>query len=88
MAGLPRGTAEPEGRDGDLHLLRHAKGDGRNGRRAPQRHDGRRAIPRLAALPVYVLTADIEAQKTCVEVGFTGLLLKPVTLDGLKSIVG
>ena len=47
-----------------------------------------RAIPRLAALPVYVLTADIEAQKTCVEVGFTGLLLKPVTLDGLKTIVG
>ena len=47
-----------------------------------------RAIPRLATLPVYVLTADIEAQKTCVEVGFTGLLLKPVTLDGLKPIVG
>ncbi len=46
-----------------------------------------RADARFASLPVYVLTADIEAQKTCTEIGFTGILLKPVTIDGLKSIL-
>jgi len=46
-----------------------------------------RADARFASLPVYVLTADIEAQKTYAEIGFTGILLKPVTIDGLKSIL-
>ena len=46
-----------------------------------------RANPKLSDLPVYVLTADVEMQKTFENVGFTGLLLKPVTFDGLRRIV-
>ena len=41
----------------------------------------------LKDLRVYVLTADVEAQASYAELGFTGLLLKPVTLDKLKGIV-
>ena len=41
----------------------------------------------LADLPVFVLTADVEMRETYADMGFTGLLLKPVTFDGLKGIV-
>ena len=46
-----------------------------------------RANSKLSDLPVYVLTADVEMQKTFENAGFTGLLLKPVTFDGLRRIV-
>ena len=46
-----------------------------------------RANPKIAGLPVYVLTADVEMRETFANIGFTGLLLKPVTFDGLKGIV-
>ena len=46
-----------------------------------------RANVKLSGLPVYVLTADVEMQATFESVGFTGLLLKPVTFDGLRRIV-
>ncbi|MBP5585229.1 MAG: response regulator, partial [Lentisphaeria bacterium] len=45
-----------------------------------------RADKRFADLPVYAVTADIEAQKDFVERGFTGLLLKPVTIDKISGI--
>jgi signal transduction histidine kinase len=41
---------------------------------------------RFADLPVYAVTADIEEQKTFEEHGFTGLLLKPVTIDKLSRL--
>ena len=45
-----------------------------------------RADNRFIDLPVYAVTADIEAQKDFVEHGFTGLLLKPVTIDKISGI--
>jgi PAS domain S-box-containing protein len=45
-----------------------------------------RADKHFADLPVYAVTADIEAQKDFVEHGFTGLLLKPVTIDKISGI--
>ena len=47
-----------------------------------------RANGRLAKLPVYVVTADVEMQKRYEEVGFTGILLKPVTVGVLGPVVG
>ena len=38
-------------------------------------------------LPVYAVTADVETQKTYKASGFTGILLKPVTLEQLKSVI-
>ena len=38
-------------------------------------------------LPVYAVTADVETQKTFKASGFTGILLKPVTPDQLKSVI-
>ena len=38
-------------------------------------------------LPVYAVTADVETQKTYKASGFTGILLKPVTLNQLQTIV-
>lgn len=38
-------------------------------------------------LPVYAVTADVETQKTYKASGFTGILLKPVTLSQLQPIV-
>ena len=38
-------------------------------------------------LPVYAVTADVETQKTYKALGFTGILLKPVTLDRLEAII-
>ena len=46
-----------------------------------------RADKRFAGLPVYAVTADIEEQMLFVEHGFTGLLLKPVTIDKLSGIL-
>ena len=45
-----------------------------------------RADERFAGLPVYAVTADIEEQKVFVEHGFTGILLKPVTIDKLSRL--
>ena len=47
-----------------------------------------RAREQLKDLPVYAVTADVETQKTYKASGFTGILLKPVTLDQLQVIVG
>ena len=41
---------------------------------------------RFAELPVYAVTADVEEQKTFAERGFTGVLLKPLTIDTLSSL--
>ena len=38
-------------------------------------------------LPVYAVTADVETQKTFKASGFTGILLKPVTLEQLKGVI-
>ena len=38
-------------------------------------------------LPVYAVTADVETQKTFEAYGFTGILLKPVTLEQLKTVL-
>lgn len=43
-----------------------------------------RADERFAKLPVYAVTADIEEKKTFAERGFTGVLLKPLTIDKLS----
>ena len=45
-----------------------------------------RADKRFAKLPVYAVTADVEEQKTFAERGFTGILLKPLTIDTLLSL--
>lgn len=39
-------------------------------------------------LTVYVVTADVEAQKTYRESGFSGILLKPITLEKLRGVIG
>lgn len=44
-----------------------------------------RANPKLADMPVYAVTADIEIQKTYKSMGFTGIFIKPVTIEMLKS---
>ena len=45
-----------------------------------------RADERFASLPVYAVTADIEEQKKFESHGFTGILLKPVTIDKLSRL--
>jgi len=45
-----------------------------------------RADERFAGLPVYAVTADIKEQKTFAERGFTGVLLKPLTIDTLSVL--
>ena len=37
-------------------------------------------------LPVYAVTADVETRKTYQASGFTGILLKPITLNQLRNI--
>ena len=37
-------------------------------------------------LPVYAVTADVETRKTFQASGFTGILLKPITLDQLRAL--
>ena len=46
-----------------------------------------RAVPELKNLPVYAVTADVEARKPEVESMFTGLLLKPVTLARVSQML-
>ena len=38
-------------------------------------------------LRVYAVTADAEAQGTCEQWGFTGLLMKPITMDKLRKLL-
>ena len=45
-----------------------------------------RADARLAAMPVYVITADVELQETFAERGFDSIILKPVTIDLLRPL--
>ena len=46
-----------------------------------------RARGRLKSLPVYVVTADVEMQKRFRDVGFTGILLKPVTVATIGPVL-
>ena len=47
-----------------------------------------RADAKLAKIPVHVLTADTEMPGKYREIGFDGILLKPVTVGKLRKIVG
>ena len=47
-----------------------------------------RAEERLAALPVHVVTADTEMPGKYAGIGFDGILLKPVTVEKLRAIIG
>ena len=44
-----------------------------------------RADERFAELPVYAVTADVEEQKNFAERGFSGVLLKPLTVNTLSE---
>ena len=46
-----------------------------------------RANAAMSALPVYVITADVEMLSKFEEAGFTGILLKPVTVDKLRGML-
>ena len=46
-----------------------------------------RGDARFATLPVFAVTADVEIIKTYQELGFTGLLLKPITLQTLTEFL-
>ena len=45
-----------------------------------------RADERFAGLPVYAVTADVEERKASAERGFTGVLLKPLTIEKLSDL--
>lgn len=45
-----------------------------------------RADARFSHLPVYLLTADVEARNQAESSGFTGILLKPITLEKLQAL--
>ena len=45
-----------------------------------------RADAKLAHLPVYLVTADVEARNQAESNGFTGVLLKPITLEKLQAL--
>ena len=47
-----------------------------------------RAEEKLAKLPVHVVTADTEMPGKYRELGFDGMLLKPVTVEKLKELIG
>ena len=47
-----------------------------------------RADEKLAALPVHVVTADTEMPGKYRELGFDGILLKPVSVEKLKATLG
>ncbi|MBO4648047.1 MAG: amino acid permease [Lentisphaeria bacterium] len=47
-----------------------------------------RADERLAALPVHVVTADTEMPGKFRDLGFDGILLKPVSVEKLRNILG
>ena len=46
-----------------------------------------RSDKRLEHLPVYVITADVELKNTYAEKKFDDILLKPVTIDDLRSLL-
>ena len=46
-----------------------------------------RADAKLSRLPVHLVTADVEARQQAGSDGFTGVLLKPVTLDKLQALL-
>ena len=46
-----------------------------------------RADPALAALKVYLFTAEVEMKDTYAEKGFSGILLKPANLEALKNLL-
>ena len=46
-----------------------------------------RANPATAALPVYVVTADVELSRKYAPAGFSGILLKPVTFETLGAVI-
>ncbi|MBR4664961.1 MAG: response regulator [Lentisphaeria bacterium] len=47
-----------------------------------------RADAKLLHLPVYLITADVEARRQAETDGFNGILLKPVTLDKIRPLLG
>jgi CheY-like chemotaxis protein len=47
-----------------------------------------RADAKLAKLPVHVVTADMEMPKKYAELGFDGIVVKPVTVEKLKAVLG
>ena len=47
-----------------------------------------RADGKLASMPVHVVTADTEMQGKYGEIGFDGIMLKPVTVAKLREIIG
>ena len=47
-----------------------------------------RNSPQFAHLPVYVITADVEMQNQYADMGFDDMLIKPITLDKLKELLG
>ena len=47
-----------------------------------------RSDERFAGLRIYAVTADIEEKKTFAEHGFTGILLKPLTIENLSRVFG
>ncbi len=46
-----------------------------------------RANPKLASLRVIIVTADVELQARAADLGFDGILLKPITTDLLRAIL-
>ena len=46
-----------------------------------------RADAKLSRLPVHLVTADVEARQQAESDGFTGVLLKPITLDKLQALL-
>ena len=46
-----------------------------------------RANPALAALRVIAVTADVESRVTCADMGFNGILLKPITTATLGKAI-
>ena len=46
-----------------------------------------RANPQLSSLRVVAVTADVESQVTCADMGFNGILLKPVTTATLGKVL-
>ena len=47
-----------------------------------------RKSPQFADIPVYVITADVEMQNEYRKLGFDEMLIKPITLDKLKELLG
>ena len=43
-----------------------------------------RGMPQFSRLPVYVITADVEMQSGYKNMGFDGMLIKPITLEKLR----